>query len=161
MFLAARVDVPLWHESCEPLWDAAAEGGTVIGFRLGGGLRTVTFSGPKASDPGNMGVRVACSTLQMDEPLAAVIFSGALERHPKLKIVLAETGIGWLPYMVERMDDSYDKFLDAEDFWRTYGGLRLTMPPSGYFRRQIWATFQTDHVGMRLVDVLGADRVMW
>ena len=161
MFLAARVDVPLWDESWEPLWDAAAETGIVIGFHLGGGLRTVTFSGPKASDPGNLGVRVACSTLQMDEPLAAVIFSGALERHPKLKIVLAETGIGWLPYMVERMDDSYQRFLDAGDFWRAHGGLQLTMAPSAYFRRQVWATFQIDHVGLRLIDVLGDDRVMW
>ena len=97
----------------------------------------------------------------MDEPLAAVIFSGALERHPALRIVLAETGIGWLPYMLERLDDTYRKFLDAEEFWRAHGGLRLTMPPSEYFRRQIWATFQTDHVGLRLLDVLGADRVMW
>jgi uncharacterized protein len=161
MFLAARVDVPLWDESWEPLWEAAAETGITIGFHLGGGLRTVTFSGPKASDPGNMGVRVACSTLQMDEPLAAVIFSGALERHPGLKIVLAETGIGWLPYMVERMDDSYQRFLDAGDFWRAHGGLQLTMAPSAYFRRQVWATFQTDHVGLRLIDVLGDDRVMW
>ena len=161
MFLAARVDVPLWDESWEPLWEAAAETGIVIGFHLGGGLRTVTFSGPKASDPGNMGVRVACSTLQMDEPLAAVIFSGALERHPRLRIVLAETGIGWLPYMVERMDDSYQRFLDAGDFWRAHGGLQLTMAPSAYFRRQVWATFQIDHVGLRLIDVLGDDRVMW
>jgi predicted TIM-barrel fold metal-dependent hydrolase len=161
MFLAARVDVPLWDESWEPLWDAAAETGIVIGFHLGGGLRTVTFSGPKASDPGNMGVRVACSTLQMDEPLAAVIFSGALERHPQLKIVLAETGIGWLPYMVERMDDSYQRFLDAGDFWRAHGGLQLTIAPSAYFRRQVWATFQIDHVGLRLLDVIGDDRVMW
>jgi uncharacterized protein len=161
MFLAARVETPLWDEIWEPLWEAGAETGLAIGFHLGGGLRTVAFSGPKVNHAGNMGVRVACSAMQMDEALAAVIFCGALERHPTLKIVLAETGIGWLPYMVERMDDAYDKFLDAEDFWRTYGGLRLTMPPSGYFRRQIWATFQTDHVGMRLVDVLGADRVMW
>jgi len=161
MFLAARVDVPLWDESWEPLWEAAAETGIVIGFHLGGGLRTVTFSGPKASDPGNMGVRVACSTLQMDEPLAAVIFSGALERHSRLRIVLAETGIGWLPYMVERMDDSYQRFLDAGDFWRAHGGLQLTMAPSAYFRRQVWATFQIDHVGLRLIDVLGDDRVMW
>ncbi|MDP3767569.1 MAG: amidohydrolase family protein, partial [Dehalococcoidia bacterium] len=29
------------------------------------------------------------------------------------------------------------------------------------FRRQIWATFQTDHAGLRLLDVLGEDRVMW
>jgi predicted TIM-barrel fold metal-dependent hydrolase len=161
MFLAARVELPLWDEAWEPLWDAAAETGLPIGFHLGGGLRTVTFSGPKAADPGNMGVRVACSTLQMDEPLAAVIFSGALERHPGLRIVLAETGIGWLPYMLERMDDTYQRFVDAAEYWRAHGGLRLSMPPSEYWKRQVWATFQLDLVGLRLVDTLGAGRVMW
>lgn len=161
MFLAARVEVPLWDEAWEPLWEAAAETGIPIGFHLGGGLRTVAWSGPQAANRGNMGVRVSCSTLQMDEPLAAVIFSGALERHPRLRIVFAETGIGWLPYMLERMDDTYGKFLDAGEFWRCHGGLALTMPPSAYFRRQVWATFQTDHAGLRLLDALGEDRVMW
>ncbi len=161
MLLAARVELPLWDEAWEPLWEAGAETGLPIGFHLGGGLRTVVFTGPKAGSAGNMGVRVSCSTIQLDESLAGVIFSGALERHPNLKIVLAETGIGWLPYLIERMDHEYEKFLDAEEYWRTHGGLQLTMPPSAYFRRQVWATFQTDHVGIRLLDVLGADRVMW
>jgi len=161
MLLAARVETPLWDPEWEPLWEAAAETGIPIGFHLGGGLRTVAYNGPKAANPGNMGVRVSASPLQMDEALAAVIFSGALERHPSLKIVLAETGIGWLPYMLERMDDTYRKFLDAPDFWRSHSGLALTMPPSAYFRRQVWATFQTDHAGLRLLDTLGEDRVMW
>jgi len=161
MLLAARVEMPLWDAIWEPLWQAAAETGIPIGFHLGGGLRTVAFSGPKARDPGNMGVRVSASPLQIDEALAAVIFSGALERYPSLKIVLAETGIGWLPYMLERMDDTYRKFLDAPDFWRSESRLALAMAPSAYFRRQIWATFQTDHAGLRLLDVLGEDRVMW
>ncbi len=161
MLLAARVELPLWDRAWDPLWEAAAGTGIVLGFHLGGGLRTVTFSGPKAADAGNMGVRVSCSTLQMDEPLAAVVFSGALERYPALRIVLAETGIGWLPYMIERMDDTYQKFLDAGEYWRAHGGLRLTMEPSAYFRRQVWATFQTDYAGLRLLDVLGERRVMW
>jgi predicted TIM-barrel fold metal-dependent hydrolase len=161
MLLAARVELPLWDEAWEPLWEAAAETGIPIGFHLGGGWRTVAISGPKAADPGNIGVRVSASPLQMDEALAAVIFSGALERYPDLKIVLAETGIGWLPYMLERMDDTYHKFLDAPDFWRSHSRLALAMAPSAYFRRQIWATFQTDHAGLRLLDTLGEDRVMW
>jgi predicted TIM-barrel fold metal-dependent hydrolase len=161
MLLAARVELPLWDEGWEPLWQAAAETGIPIGFHLGGGLRTVAFSGPKAGNPGCMGVRVSASPLQMDEALAAVIFSGALERYPGLKIVLAETGIGWLPYMLERMDDTYRKFLDAPDFWRSHGGLALAMAPSAYFHRQVWATFQTDRAGLRLLDAIGEDRVMW
>ncbi|MGH7326456.1 MAG: amidohydrolase family protein [Candidatus Rokuibacteriota bacterium] len=161
MLLAARVDTPMWDDSWEPLWESAAGTGIPIGFHLSGGLRTVTFKGAHAHHPGNMGVRVACSTIQMDEPLAAVIFSGALERHRGLKIVLAETGIGWLPYMLERMDDTYQKFVDAPEYWRMHGGLAITMPPSAYFRRQVWATFQTDHAGLRLLDALGEDRVMW
>ena len=161
MLLAARVATPLWDDAWEPLWEAAAGTDTSIGFHLGGGLRTHVSSGPKAVHPGNMGVRVACSTLQMDEPLCAMIFSGALERHPRLKIVLAETGIGWLPYVLERFDDTYDKFVDAPEYWRRHGGLAIKMPPSAYFRRHVWATFQTDHVGLRLLDTLGDDRVMW
>jgi predicted TIM-barrel fold metal-dependent hydrolase len=161
MLLAARVELPLWDEAWEPLWEAAAETGLPLGFHLGGGLRTIVAGGPKAGRAGNMGVRVACSTLQMDEALTGVIFAGALERHRGLKIVLAETGIGWLPYMLERLDDTYRKFLDAGEYWRQHGGLTLTMPPSAYFRRQVWATFQTDHAGLRLLDTLGEDRVMW
>jgi predicted TIM-barrel fold metal-dependent hydrolase len=161
MFLAARAETPLWDDAWEPLWAAAAETGLPLGFHLGGGLRTVTWSGPKAAHPGNMGVRVAVSTLQMDEPLAAVVFSGALERYPRLRIVLAETGIGWLPYVYERFDDSWQRFVDAEAYWRERGGLRLTMAPSAYLRRQVWATFQIDYAGLRLLDVIGDDRVMW
>jgi predicted TIM-barrel fold metal-dependent hydrolase len=161
MFLAASVETPLWDDSWEPLWDALDETGIPVGFHLGGGLRTVQFSGPLANHPGNMGVRVAVSTLQMDEPLAAVIFSGALERHRNLKVVLAETGIGWLPYALERLDDAYAKFIDAPAYWNAHGGLRITQRPSAYFKRQIWATFQVDLAGLRLLDAMGDDRVMW
>src|SRR3989442_6390638 len=100
-----------------------------------------------ATTAGRMDERIWGWTLQMDEPLAAVIFSGALERHPSLRIVLAETGIGWLPYMLERMDDTYRKLLDAEDYWRTHGGLAVTMSPTAYCRRQVLASFPTDHAG--------------
>ncbi len=103
MFLAARVELPLWDDAWEPFWEAAAETGIPIGFHLGGGLRTVAVS----------------------------------------------------------MDDTHRKFLDAEEYWRTHGGLALTMSPSAYCRRQVWATFQTDHAGLRMLDTLGDDRVMW
>lgn len=161
MFLAARAEPALWDDAWEPLWAAGEETGIPIGFHLGGGVRTGQYSGPLNLHPGNMGVKVSSSPMQMDEPLIGVIFTGALERHPGLRLVLAETGIGWLPYLLERMDESYEKFVDAKEYWDAHGGLRITMPPSQYFKRQVWATFQTDRPGLRLLDFLGADRVMW
>ena len=161
MLLAARAATPLWDRSWEPLWEAGDETGIPIGFHLSGGVRSAVESGPKADDLGNRGVRVAVVPMQMDEPLASVIFSGAFERHPNLKIVLAETGIGWLPYMVERMDDAYRRFVDAKEQWKAHGEKELPRKPSEYFKKHVWATFQIDPVGLRLLDVIGDERVMW
>src|SRR5438093_599691 len=58
MFLAARVELPLWDEAWEPLWEAAAETGLPIVCHRRGGLRPVAFSGRRATQAGNMGVRL-------------------------------------------------------------------------------------------------------
>ena len=47
--------------------------------------------------------------LQLDEPLATMLFCGALERHPGLTLVLAESGVGWLPYFLARGDLEWDE----------------------------------------------------
>ena len=66
--------------------------------------------------------------------------------------MLGESGIGWIPYVLWRMDAEWeDQFKD----------LSLTMPPSEYWKRQCWATYQTDPIGVKLLDELGADKVMW
>jgi len=83
---------------------------------------------------------------------AEVLYVGVLERYPRVRVVLGEAGIGWIPYILWRMDGAWeDQFKDFS----------LTMPPSEYRRRQCWATYQTDPVGLKLVDELGADRIMW
>jgi predicted TIM-barrel fold metal-dependent hydrolase len=75
-----------------------------------------------------------------------------LERHPRIRLVLGESGIGWIAYVLWRMDAEWeDQFKD----------LSLTMPPSEYWKRQCWATYQTDPVGIKLLDELGADKIMW
>jgi predicted TIM-barrel fold metal-dependent hydrolase len=84
--------------------------------------------------------------------LADIIGSGVLERYPGLHVVIAEVGVGWIPYWLE------------EEFDRrhTQGrGRRLGLLPSEYFYRQGHATFLDDAVGGHLLSWRGADSFMW
>jgi predicted TIM-barrel fold metal-dependent hydrolase len=74
--------------------------------------------------------------------LSQIILTGILERFPRLRVIGTETGIGWIPYFLEQTDDNFLR----HRFWaRT----PLRMLPSEYFRRQCFATFQVDTVGVR------------
>jgi predicted TIM-barrel fold metal-dependent hydrolase len=84
--------------------------------------------------------------------LTSLIFGGVLERYPTMKVVIGESGIGWIPYVLDRMDAEWEDQFKA---------LTLTMPPSDYWRRQCRATYQTDRIGIKLIDDLGPDTVMW
>ena len=88
-----ETQIPVHDERWEPLWTAVAEAGVPLSFHLGRGtsyLRNVQRTWEFAAF-------VAVVPMQMDEYLAAMVFSGALERHPLMKLVLGESGIGWIP----------------------------------------------------------------
>jgi len=38
---------------------------------------------------------------------------------------------------------------------------RIQSKPSAQFAQQVFATFEVDHIGVRLIPEIGADRVMW
>jgi uncharacterized protein len=146
--------MPAWHEMWEPMWAAAEETGLVISFHVfEGGGATVGYEVKGVRRPDVIGAWTVVAPLQMDEILASVILSGVCQRHPGLRLVLGESGIGWLPYMLERLDDTYEERL-ADD-------LQLPLPPSAYFKRQIWATFQKDLHGVRAMAAIAPDNVMW
>ena len=81
-----------------------------------------------------------------------IIYGGLLETNPELIVVIGESGIGWIPYLLDHMD------LEWEDQFKD---LTLTMKPSDYWKRQCRATYQSDPVGVRLLDLLGEENVMW
>jgi predicted TIM-barrel fold metal-dependent hydrolase len=85
--------------------------------------------------------------------LSQVILSGVLERFPRLRVIGTETGVGWIPYFLEQTDDNFLR----HRFWAK---TQLRMLPSEYFRRQCYASFQVDTVGVRnRAGVL--DNIMW
>jgi predicted TIM-barrel fold metal-dependent hydrolase len=135
----------------DPLWSAAETTGLPISIHIKDG----TSSG--LSYRVGKWQSAAFATvlpLQLDEHLATFLFGGALERHPGLTLVLAESGVGWLPYFLARADLE----------WRALrGGLDYApaVPPSELFARQVLATFEEDALGVDLVPLLGAERCMW
>jgi predicted TIM-barrel fold metal-dependent hydrolase len=141
---------PVHDGEWESLWAMVEESGLPLSFHLGGG----TNLGP-VSGSWELAAFVAIVPMHLDEALASMIFCGALERHPKMKLVLGESGIGWIPYLLERMDLEYRRHTpNARDY-------RIETLPSELFANQVYATFQEDRVGMKLIDQVGVDNVMW
>jgi predicted TIM-barrel fold metal-dependent hydrolase len=135
----------------DPLWHAAEETGLPISIHIKDG----TSSG--LSYRVGKWQSAAFATvlpLQLDEQLATFLFSGALERHPGLTLVLAESGVGWLPYFLARADMEWSALRDNLDY-------APAVPPSELFARQVMATFEEDALGIDLIPLLGADRCMW
>ena len=84
--------------------------------------------------------------------LTALMGRAVFERFPNLRIAFGESGIGWIPYVLDRMDFEYED---------QYKDLPLKLKPSEYWRRQCKATFQYDRVGTKLIDEMGVDTLMW
>jgi predicted TIM-barrel fold metal-dependent hydrolase len=161
MFMAASATPGVYEPAWEPLWTAAEETGVIIGFHISVGTLRSVRPEHHAQNLAATGTNMALLQLQLDEPVAEVILAGVLERHPRLKIVVAEAGIGWIPFVLQRLEHALDRLLGNREYWEARGGFNLTLRPTEYFRRQMWATFQEDAIGIRLLDAIGADRVMW
>ena len=143
---------PLWDPWWNPVWDAAAASGLPLHFHTIGGARR-DFS--KLSGKTLLAARAASITsfqMHMADVLMSIIFAGVLEHRPQLKIVIGEAGTGWIPYILDRMDAEWeDQFKELD----------LKMRPSEYWYRQCYATYQSDPVGVKLLEELGVDNSMW
>jgi predicted TIM-barrel fold metal-dependent hydrolase len=151
--IANRPDIePFWDPVWEPLWAAAEEANLPVHLHtIGGAFPDLSKFPPKVG-------RAAFATLitsfqmYMAVPLMAIIFGGVLEHHRGLKMVIGESGIGWLPYILDHMD------LEWED---QFADLDLKMKPSEYWHRQCYATYQSDRIGIKMLDEIGEDNIMW
>jgi predicted TIM-barrel fold metal-dependent hydrolase len=144
--------LPLWRQEFAPIWRAADETGAIVHLHTIGppiDIRHATTDRERASW---VGTWLTVFQLRMIERVAELIFGGVMHAHPNMRVVLGESGIGWLPYVLERMDDEWHE---------RFTHLELTMPPSGYWRRQMFATFQNDEAGLLLADRIGAHTLMW
>jgi len=142
---------PLFMESWKPFWDAAEEVRLPIHAHLGPTPKSLT---PQLGS-WRMPAFVAIVPMQLDELLVGMVFSGMLEQRPHVNFVLGESGLGWIPYVIERMDHEHEKYYEKTT------DHRLGMKPSELFRRQVYVTYEDEDLGVRLIPEIGADHVMW
>jgi len=143
---------PMWHPVWEPLWKAVDDVQLPLHFH------TFPTTSPRAREGVSPHVRRAAmftgvSAFQMGliNIIAALIGAGVLERYPRLRVSFGESGVGWIPYALDRMDFEFeDRFRDL-----------MKLKPSEYWRRQCKATFQLDPIGAKLVDEMGVETLMW
>jgi len=142
---------PIFDESWHRFWDIAQEARTPIHIHLGGGLHSIE----PVLRSWRFAAMVAVAPVQLDEVLAGMIFSGILEKRPEVNFVLGEAGLGWIPYILERMDHELHKFgPQLEDH-------RLEMLPSEIFHRQVLVTYEDEEFGVECIPRIGFDNVMW
>lgn len=150
-----KLDDPSW----EPLWQALEESGIILSWHI-----TVFLP-----VPGSRAAGKAASVFENTkgfltnflEPFVDLFAWGILERHPRLRMVMAEAGTGWLPWLVQELDYRHWRLWEAKEFWADKGGSALETKPSELFKRQIYATFQEDEVAMSLIPFFGDGHLLW
>jgi predicted TIM-barrel fold metal-dependent hydrolase len=144
---------PLFDPSWKPVWEVANEAQLPIHYHTIGPKNDYNFDNMAALQRRQaFAVHITSFQLAMSKIIMEIIYGGVLEAYPKIKVVIGESGIGWIPYILDHMD------LEWEDQFKD---LTLKMKPSDYWRRQCFATYQSDPIGLRLLDILGEDNVMW
>jgi len=148
-------DFPISDPRYDRFWAAAAEQRKPVNIHIGGGaLRRRGLLHGQSPPPGQKEAFLCVAPMSIAETLAMLIFGGTFERHPSLRVVIAEGGIGWVAYFVERMDHVFAK----QGRW---AGTTIPEKPSFYFRRNILVTFEEDQAGIRTYDLIGVRNIMW
>ncbi len=157
-FLVNDVTQEMNLEPWDCFWNAAEETGIIVSYHVGGSPQPGTIRDRGAKIEGgrqmafDMGLGNGATSFFV--PFVNLFTLGTLDRHPNLKFVLGESGTGWIPFVVQEMDYRYYRALET----RT---LDLHAPPSEVFKRQVWATYQSDAVGLHLVEFFGDGHMMW
>jgi predicted TIM-barrel fold metal-dependent hydrolase len=134
----------------EPVFDACDETGIVLCMHIGSGSKLVESS-PFAPKAVVLGMKHDIAQLSLTEWLS----SGLLARYASLKICYSESQIGWIAYILERLDKVYTHSRYAE-FPK-----EITEPPSTYMKDRVYASFFDDETGIRDREAIGVSQLLF
>jgi len=135
----------------EPLWSTAEELGVTVSVHEGTTLN-IAQSGDRYE---TFAFRHACShPHEQQMGMLSLICGGVLERHPELRVVFLESGCGWVPAWLERLDEHMEH-------WR-HATIPLPLEPSDYFMRQCFVSTEPDERTLpQVLEILGGDNIVF
>ena len=120
----------------DPLWEICSDLNLPVNFHIGASASSVSWFGdapwPSFGPEAKISIGSAVLYLSNARVLSNLLFSGILERFPTLRFASVESGVGWIPFVLEALDYQMEE---------TGGVDYLSMKPSEYFRRQVYACF--------------------
>ena len=141
--------LPSFHSGhWDPLMAVLNETGMPMCLHFGsGGVPNVATDAPFTT---------AIALFGLNSQMAAVdlVNTRLFEKYPNLKVALSEGGIGWIPYILERADYTWERH-------KSYTGMSDARRPSEIFRDHIFGCFISDTAGLANIDAIGVDNIMF
>jgi predicted TIM-barrel fold metal-dependent hydrolase len=147
----AALGLPSVHtDHWDPLWAACEATDTVVNMHIGS---SSTFPQTSPDAPGL--VTIALTFEGATHALVDWLCSGVLERFGSLRIALSEGQVGWMPFVLERLDNAWEHA-------RAYGGVRdrVPNPPSSYVEGRVYGCIFDDQAGLAMRDTIGMGQIM-
>ena len=145
------------RDDWEPFWSACEAANVVIAFHIGtdpvdfvaGENLGITYRGP-----GGAVLNYTETTFSGQRAAMKLVASGALDRHPGLKVLISEGGATWVPFLGDRMTEGYRQHADMVR-------PKLSRSPKEILFSQVYASFQHDESAIGAVTAMGYNNVMW
>lgn len=131
----------------DPLWATLEELDMTVTMHLGGRV-------PRFGEKRYFLADMPMSKVAMIEPIAIFIFNAIFQKYPNLRLVTVESGSGWMAWVAEYMDRTWEK----QRYWTES---TLTEKPSFYMDRQVYSSFINDRTGILARNLPGGHNIMW
>jgi predicted TIM-barrel fold metal-dependent hydrolase len=144
-----RLGLPSFHsDHWDPLLAAAQGADLPLCMHFGSG------GAPEVAADANFAVAIALFGMNSQSTAVDLLFSPVFHKFPRLRVALSEGGIGWIPYVIERMDYTWERH-------RWYTGVNTDVRPSDLFRDHVFGCFISDHAGVETRHIIGIGNLMF
>ena len=147
--------LPYFNDSYwDPLWGMCQEANHPVHFHGSGGAARMRLDlMPGMSSRRSRALTGSIGFNLQGQYMSNFLFSGVFDRFPGLTFVVAESGIGWMPYVLESCDHEWER----NELWK-HGFSRR---PSELFHDHVYVDFWYEAEGLKNWEFIGADRIMW